>query len=96
MQIQSTLVQTGIQLFDRKAIRELSAFRFVILPSIEEYPIFARSPTHLAALANFLLDGYKSYHPKRLPMVIAAVTEAGNYLVVGVNSTGNVGQIKKK
>jgi CDC45-like protein len=76
---QQLLVSQCMSLLEKKGVKTLKKFQFVVLPD----SLFA-SVTMLHALLGFLMDAYKEYgnNKKRVPFVIAAPLN-DDYVVMG-------------
>ncbi|KAJ3015204.1 hypothetical protein HKX48_004713 [Thoreauomyces humboldtii] len=112
MNFQRSLVRTGVSILEKKLTQTLSAFSLTVLTGEglssgvsgsgalsddNDFALFGRSPAHLNRLAKFLLEAFKEFHKKELPLVLAALNPAADkFLVVGYTGLSKKGVVRKK
>lgn len=79
---QKILVQTGINILEKKQVKKLSKFSIVIMDRADATDVFGYSIALLHRLAAFLMDAYKEYKNQRTPFILAAPNSMG-YMVLG-------------
>lgn len=105
MALQRAVIRQGSSLIDKHAIRTFRTFRLVILKDGPDLPTFYH-PSALSRLGLWLADAFRDWQAspqgvhgkkKHLPFVVASLNEGiGAFLVVGVTSTNEFGDIRKK
>ncbi|KND03063.1 DNA replication initiation factor CDC45 [Spizellomyces punctatus DAOM BR117] len=111
MNFQRILVRTGVSVLEKKLTQTLRTFQLAVLTGEglgsaidgsgaltdeNDFSLFGRSPAHLGRLAKFLMDAFREYRQKDLPLVIAAFnTVADAYLVIGFTGSTKGGVVRK-
>ncbi|TPX64767.1 hypothetical protein SpCBS45565_g05664 [Spizellomyces sp. 'palustris'] len=111
MNFQKILVRTGVAVLEKKLTQTLRTFQLAVLTGEglgsaidgsgaltdeSDFSLFGRSPAHLGRLAKFLMDAFREYRQKELPLVIAAFnTVADAYLVIGFTGSTKGGIVRK-
>jgi len=106
MTLHRAIIRQGSSLIDKQAIRTYRSFKLAIVKEGPDVPIFCEAGT-LSRLGLWLADALRDRHGstrvnaqgkrKQLPFVVACLNEkAGSYLVVGVSSATESGDVRKK
>lgn len=104
MSLQRAITRQGSSLIDKHVIRTFTTFRLAILKEGPDLQLFGEA-SRLARLGRWLSEALreKQSNVKKggskviLPLVIACLVEdKGHFLVVGVTSTTEAGDVRKK
>ncbi|KAI8589741.1 CDC45 family [Geranomyces variabilis] len=111
MSFQRALVRTGTSILEKKLTQTLRNFQLTVLTGEglgagvngsgalsdeNDFALFGRSPAHLGRLAKFLMEAFKEFKDKDLPLVIAALNEpADAFLVIGYTGLTKRGALRK-
>ncbi|KAI9106301.1 CDC45 family [Phlyctochytrium arcticum] len=111
MNFQKVLVRTGVSILEKKLTQTLRTFQLTVLTGEglgsaidrtgaltdeNDFALFGRSPAHLGRLAKFLMDAFREYRQKDLPLVIAALNNKTDaYLVLGITGTTKGGSVRR-
>ncbi|KAI8920232.1 CDC45 family [Powellomyces hirtus] len=111
MSFQRALVRTGISILEKKLTQTFRNFQLTVLTGEglgtgvsdsgalsdeNDFVLFGRSPAHLGRLAKFLMEAFKEFKDKDLPLVIAALDEsADTFLIIGYTGLTKRGAVRK-
>ncbi|KAJ3158100.1 hypothetical protein HDU86_003052 [Geranomyces michiganensis] len=111
MSFQRALVRTATSILEKKLTQTLRNFQLTVLTGEglgaavtgsgalsdeNDFALFGRSPAHLGRLAKFLMEAFKEFKDKDLPLVIAALNESANaFLVIGYTGLTKRGALRK-
>lgn len=105
MALHRALIRQGTGILDKQAIKTIRNFRFCVLKEGPDVPVFTH-PATLSRLAHWLVDAIRdilessaqgSKAVKPMPLVLAALDERrDSYLVVGIASAAEYGDVRKK
>jgi len=105
MTLHRAIIRQGSSLIDKQSIRTFRTFKLAIVKEGPDIPIFCQ-PGILSRLGLWLADALRDKpgasrsinqgKKKQLPFVVACINEkAGSYLVVGVTSASESGDVRK-